>query len=97
MCQALTQLDWSAVSDARGRVTTSVRLDPAVEARLDNLAQVTGRAKATVLHELIEQGLDDLEDAVLGAEALKRIREGKEKTYSLNEVITELGLDASDL
>jgi RHH-type rel operon transcriptional repressor/antitoxin RelB len=78
-------------------VTTSVRLDPAVEARLDNLAQVTGRAKATVLHELIEQGLDDLEDAVLGAEALKRIREGKEKTYSLNEVITELGLDASDL
>ena len=78
-------------------MTTSVRLDPAVEARLDNLAQVTGRAKATVLHELIEQGLDDLEDAVLGAEALKRIREGKEKTYSLNEVITELGLDASDL
>jgi RHH-type transcriptional regulator, rel operon repressor / antitoxin RelB len=78
-------------------VTTSVRLDPAVEARLDNLAQVTGRAKATVLHELIEQGLDDLEDAVLGGEALKRIREGKEKTYSLNEVITELGLDASDL
>lgn len=78
-------------------MTTSVRLDPAVEARLDNLAQVTGRAKATVLHELIEQGLDDLEDAVLGAEALKRIREGKEKTNSLNEVITELGLDASDL
>ena len=78
-------------------MSTSVRLDPAVEARLDNLAQVTGRAKATVLHELIEQGLDDLEDAVLGAEALKRIREGKEKTYSLNEVITELGLDASDL
>ena len=78
-------------------MTTSVRLDPAVEARLDNLAQVTGRAKATVLHKLIEQGLDDLEDALLGAEALKRIREGKEKTYGLNEVITELGLDASDL
>ncbi len=55
------------------------------------------RAKATVLHKLIEQGLDDLEDAVLGAEALNRIREGKEKTYSLNEVITEIGLDASDL
>ena len=37
------------------------------------------------------------EDAVLGAAALNRIREGKEKTYSLDEVITELGLDASDL
>ena len=78
-------------------MTTSVSLDLAVEARLDNLAQVTGRAKASVLHELIEQGLDDLEDAVLGAAALNRIREGKEKTYSPNEVITELGLDASDL
>ncbi len=78
-------------------MTTSVSLDPAVEARLDHLAQVTGRAKARVLHELIEQGLDDLEDAVLGAAVLNRIREGKEKTYSLNEVITELGLDASDL
>ena len=78
-------------------MTTSVRLDPAVEARLDNLAQVTGRSKATVLHELIEQGLDELEDAVLAAAALKRIREGKEKTYTLDDVITELGLDASDL
>ena len=78
-------------------MTTSVSLDPAVEARLDNLVQVTGLAKASVLHDLIEQGLDDLEDAVLGAAALNRIREGKEKTDSLNEVITELGLDASDL
>jgi predicted DNA-binding protein len=48
-------------------------------------------------HELIEQGLDELEDAVLGAAALSRIREGKEKIYSFNEVITDLGLDASDL
>jgi RHH-type rel operon transcriptional repressor/antitoxin RelB len=61
------------------------------------LLRSRARAKATVLHKLIVQGLDDLEDAVLGAEALNRIREGKEKTYSLNEVITEIGLDASDL
>jgi hypothetical protein len=27
---------------------------------------------------------------------MHRIREGKEKTYSLNEVIKVLGLDASD-
>lgn len=42
---------------------TSVRLDPAVKARLENLARVTGRSKAFYLRELIEQGLDDLEDA----------------------------------
>lgn len=44
-----------------------------MEARLDKLAQITGRARATVLHELIEQGLDDLEDAVLGASWRDRV------------------------
>lgn len=76
---------------------TSVRLDPAVEARLQKLAEATGRTKAFYLRELIEQGIDDLEDAYLGAAVLERIRSGKEQTYSLNEVVAELGLDASDL
>ena len=76
---------------------TSLRLDPAIEARLDQLAEVTGRSKAYYLRELIEQGIDDLEDAYLGAAVLERIRSGKEQTYSLNDVMAELGLDTSDL
>jgi hypothetical protein len=40
---------------------TSVRLNPAVEARLERLAEATGRSKAYYLRELIEQGLEDLE------------------------------------
>jgi len=72
-------------------------LDPAVEARLDQLAQVTGRSKAYYLRELIEAGIDDLEDAYLGAAVLERFRLGQEQTYSLNHVMAELGLDASDL
>lgn len=76
---------------------TSVRLDPAVEARLDQLAQVTGRSKAYYLRELIEAGIDDLEDAYMGAAVLERVRAGKERTYSLNDVMEELGLDAADL
>lgn len=76
---------------------TSVRLDPAVEARLDQLAQVTGRSKAYYLRELIEAGIDDLEDAYMGAAVLERVRSGKEQTYSLNDVMEELGLDAADL
>lgn len=80
-----------------GSVPTSVRLDPAIEARLDQLVEVTGRSKAYYLRELIEQGIDDLEDAYLGAAVLERIRSGKEQTCSLNDVMTELDLDASDL
>jgi RHH-type rel operon transcriptional repressor/antitoxin RelB len=76
---------------------TSVRLDPAVEARLEQLAQVTGRSKAYYLRELIEGGIDDLEDAYLGAAVLERIRSGKEQTHSIDDVVAELGLDPSDL
>lgn len=76
---------------------TSVRLDPAVEARLDQLAEATGRSKAYYLRELIEAGIDDLEDAYMGAAVLERVRAGKERTYSLNDVMEELGLDAADL
>ena len=74
---------------------TSVRLDPVVEARLDHLAVLTGRSKAFYLRELIEAGIDDLEDAYMGAAVLERIRSGKEQTHSLNDVMTELGLDAT--
>jgi len=68
-----------------------------VEARLDQLAQVTGRSKAYYLRELIEAGIDDLEDAYMGAAVLERVRAGKERTYSLNDVMEGLGLDAADL
>jgi len=76
---------------------TSVRLDPAVEARLEQLAQVTGRSKAYYLRELIEGGIDDLEDAYLGAAVLERVRSGKEQIHTMDDVVTELGLDPSDL
>ncbi len=68
-----------------------------MEARLDQLAQLTGRSKAYYLRELIEAGIDDLEDAYMGAAVLERVRAGKERTYSLNDVMEELGLDAADL
>jgi RHH-type rel operon transcriptional repressor/antitoxin RelB len=72
---------------------TSVRLDPAVEARLQKLAQATGRTKAYYLRELIEQGIDDLEDAYLGAQALESYRRSGEASIPLAELMEELGLE----
>lgn len=40
---------------------------------------------------------EDIEDARLGAAALEIFLAGKEKAYSLDEVMAELGLDSSDL
>ncbi|ESY67929.1 CopG family transcriptional regulator [Mesorhizobium sp. LNHC252B00] len=57
---------------------TSIRLAPEIEERLDFLATKTGRSKAYYLRELIERGLEDIEDYYLAAEVLERIRRGDE-------------------
>lgn len=72
---------------------TSIRLGPDTEARLDALAQKTGRTKAYYLRHLIEEGLDDLEAYYRAEEVSERIRRGEEKTKPLEQVMRELGLD----
>ena len=72
---------------------TSIRLEPEIEARLDALAARTGRTKAYYLRQLIENGLEDLEDYYKAVEVSERIRRGEEKTYPLAEVMRDLGLD----
>jgi RHH-type rel operon transcriptional repressor/antitoxin RelB len=74
-------------------MATSIRLDRETERRLDRLAAETGRTKAFYLRELIERGLEDLEDYYLGMEVLERLRKGEKYTVSLDEVEKDLGLD----
>ena len=71
----------------------SVRLDPDLEARLEHLANVTGRAKSYYLRELIEMGLEELEDFFLAVATMERIRKGQEVVHSADAVRKELGLD----
>lgn len=63
-------------------MVTSIRLDPSEEARLNALAERTGRTKAFYLRELISSGLADLEDYYLGQEVLERIRKGEERVLT---------------
>ncbi|MCO6392196.1 TraY domain-containing protein [Aliihoeflea aestuarii] len=72
---------------------TSVRLKPEIEARLDALAAKTGRTKAFYLRQIVEDGIDDLEDYYRAEEISKRIRRGEETTKPLEQVMRELGLD----
>jgi len=71
----------------------SIRLPKETEARLDFLAKQTGRTKAFYLRSIIESNLDELEDYYLASDVLERIRAGKEKTYSLEEMEKMLELD----
>lgn len=73
-------------------MATSIRLDPAIEQRLDHLAAATGRTKAFYLRELVARGLDDLEDLYLAERELEAVRAGRSRTYTLDEVERDLDL-----
>ena len=73
-------------------MATSIRLAPETEQRLDFLALQTGRTKAFYLREVIERGLEDMEDYYLAADVLERLRQGKEKVYSADDVRNALDL-----
>ncbi|MCY4519117.1 MAG: CopG family transcriptional regulator [Acidimicrobiaceae bacterium] len=72
---------------------TSIRLEPQVEQRLNRLASLTGRTKAFYLREIIDHGLEDIEDYYLAADVLERLRKGHERTHTADAVRTSLGLD----
>jgi len=72
---------------------TSIRLPPAIEKRLAALAAKTGRSKAFYLREIIVNGLEDAEDYYLASQVLERVRTGKERVFTLEEVERDLGLE----
>ncbi len=74
-------------------MAVSIRLNPEIEIRLDQLAAQTGRAKSYYLRELIEGGLDDLEDFYLADATMERVRKGQEKIIAGSTVRKKLGLD----
>jgi RHH-type transcriptional regulator, rel operon repressor / antitoxin RelB len=71
----------------------AIRLPESIEKRLDKLARRTGRTKTFYAREAILRYLEDLEDIYEAERVLERVRAGKEKTYSLDEVTRRLGLD----
>ena len=73
-------------------MATSIRLDPMIEQRLDYLAAQTGRAKSYYLRELIEGGIDDLEDFYLADATMERVRKGIEKVFDAADVRKDLDL-----
>jgi RHH-type transcriptional regulator, rel operon repressor / antitoxin RelB len=77
---------------SEAKMAVSIRLDQEIEQRLEFLASQTGRTKAYYLRELIERGLEELEDYYLAADVLERIRKGEEPIYSATEVKQALEL-----
>ena len=70
----------------------AIRLPEAIEKRLEKLAQRTGRTKSFYAREAILKHLEDLEDVYAAERVLERVRAGKERTHSLDEVTKRFGL-----
>lgn len=73
--------------------SVSIRLPDDVSARLQNLAELTGRSKTFYMIEAISEHLDDLEDLFIAEQRLIEIRAGRSKTVPLEEVMKRYGLD----
>jgi RHH-type rel operon transcriptional repressor/antitoxin RelB len=74
-------------------MSTTIRLSQEAELRLNFLAASTGRTKTYYLREIIEKGLDDMEDYYLAANVLEKLRKGEESVHTSKEVRKELDLD----
>jgi RHH-type rel operon transcriptional repressor/antitoxin RelB len=70
----------------------SIRLNPETERRLKHLASQTGRVKAYYLREIIDGGLDDLEDFYLADAAMVSVRKGQESMFEALDVRKSLQL-----
>ena len=64
----------------------ALRLPEEIERRLAALAKRTGRSKSFYAREAILEHLDDLEAEYLSDQVLKRVQDGQEQTYTLDEL-----------
>ena len=70
----------------------AIRLPREIEARLERLAQETGRTKTYYAREAILQHLDELEDVYLAEKTLEEIRAGREKTVPIEQIAKRYGV-----
>jgi RHH-type rel operon transcriptional repressor/antitoxin RelB len=54
----------------------AVRIDPVIEQRLRVLAEATGRKQSFFLQQMIEGGLDAIEETWLSPDTLAKVRSG---------------------
>ncbi|WP_125609764.1 DUF6290 family protein [Specibacter cremeus] len=72
-------------------MTISIRLTADEEARLDRLAQRTGRSKSFYVRAALHEHLEDLEDAYAADEALSTFEAGGRKSRPLSALLAETG------
>jgi len=75
-------------------MTQTIEIDADIDRRLEELAARTGETKADLLRNVLANGIEDVEDYFSAEAVLRRVESGEEKTYSLDEVVKDLGLES---
>ena len=75
----------------------AIRLPAQIEARLTNLAKVTGRTKSFYARQAILQHLDELEDRYVAEQRLTDLKAGRSASASLGDVLNRYGMEDRDL
>lgn len=70
----------------------SLRLPEDLKKRLDKIAKRTGRSKTYYMVAAITEKLADLEDLYLAEARTRALREGRSRTYTLDEMEKRYGL-----
>lgn len=73
-------------------MTVAVRLPEEIEARLDSLAEETGRSKSYYIREALLQYLEDMEDAYIAEQRLSDLALGKSYSVPLEDVMARYGI-----
>ncbi|MGT3005690.1 type II toxin-antitoxin system RelB family antitoxin [Pasteurella multocida] len=72
----------------------TLRLPAHLDERLSNLTQHTGRSKSFYVSQAVESYLEDMEDLLIANAVIERIKTGKERTYSPEEVRHEISMES---
>lgn len=76
---------------------TTLSIPKRMDARLAVLAKHAQVPKKAFALQGLEEFLEDQEDCLIALELSERIEKGLEPTFSLEEALKELGLDAEDI
>lgn len=74
-------------------IQTAIQLPEEAYERLKSLAEAKGQSPTDFMSEAILEYIEDLEDVNRAEAILKEVKAGRMKTYTLEEVSRELGLD----
>ncbi len=77
-------------------IVVAVRIDPQIEQRLRFLAEKTGRNQSFFLQQMIERGIDAIEETWLPSEILDQVRSGRLPTSRPRGATSDLFSDGVD-